>query len=317
MSAVLNVALPVFAIIAAGFACGRFRILGQDASEALNKFVYWVALPPLLFFSMARAPIQEVLHLPFIGAFLGGVLVVWALGMVDGWLGGAESGGELTMRGMSATFSNTGYMGIPLFVAAFGAEAGLPPASLATVIMSAVCVGLAVVGLEVTGAERRPLATVLRDVALALVKNPLVVSPVLGLAWSATGLAVPLPFANLFQLLGAAAGPSALFAIGLFLASRPLVADLGRVGWICTLKLLVQPLVTGLLAITVFPMEPFWQASAILLAALPTGALTFVVAQKYGVYVERASTVILLSTVLSVFTLSGLLAIYGPRFSPV
>ena len=63
-------------------------------------------------------------------------------------------------------------------------------------------------------------------------------------------------------------------------------------------------------------MDPFWTMSAILLAALPTGALTFVVASQYGVYVQRASAVILISTVFSVITLSILLAIYGPRFAP-
>jgi malonate transporter len=75
-----------------------------------------------------------------------------------------------------------------------------------------------------------------------------------------------------------------------------------------------QPLITWGLAATIFPMDPFWTASAVILAALPTGALTFVVAQRYGVYVERTSAVILVSTVVSVLTLSLLLAVYAPQF---
>ncbi len=84
MSAVVNVALPVFAIILAGWLAGKLRLLGQDSSEALNAFVYWFALPPLLFLAMARSAVSEILHWPFIGAFLGGILAVWVLGAVIG-----------------------------------------------------------------------------------------------------------------------------------------------------------------------------------------------------------------------------------------
>jgi len=317
METVVNVALPVFAIILAGVLAGKAGILGQSASEALNKFVYWVALPPLLFLAMARTPVAEILHWPFIGAFLGGVLATWAGASLLGVLVHRDSPAILTMQGMSASFSNTGYMGIPLFAAAFG-DRGLPPASIATVIMSAVSVGLAVVALELSGraGERGGIGRALADVGLALAKNPLVVTPVVGIAWSWWQLPVPLPADRLFGLLGAAASPCALFAIGLFLATQSLRSDLGEVGWITVLKLLWQPIVTWALAVWVFPMDPFWTMSAILLAALPTGALTFVVASQYGVYVQRASAVILISTVFSVITLSIMLAIYGPRFAP-
>ena len=73
MRAIVDVVLPVFGLILAGVLAGRFRILGQESSEALNRFVYWFALPPLLFLGMARAPVHEVANLPFLGAYLGGV----------------------------------------------------------------------------------------------------------------------------------------------------------------------------------------------------------------------------------------------------
>lgn len=317
METVVNVALPVFAIILAGVLAGKAGILGQSASEALNKFVYWVALPPLLFLAMAGTPVAEILHWPFIGAFLGGVLATWAAASLLGAALHRDPPAILTMQGMSASFSNTGYMGIPLFAAAFG-DRGLPPASIATVIMSAVSVGLAVVALELSGRgdDRRGVGRALADVALALGQNPLVMAPVVGIAWSWWQLPVPLPVDRLFGLLGAAASPCALFAIGLFLATQSLRSDLAEVGWITVLKLLWQPIITGALAVWLFPMDPFWTMSAILLAALPTGALTFVLASQYGVYVQRTSAAILISTVFSVFSLSLLLAIYGPRFAP-
>jgi len=326
MSAVVNVALPVFAIILIGVLAGRARLLGPEASGALNAFVYWIALPPLLFLAMARAPVAEVLHLPFIGTWLGGLLAVWAAGSALGRLLHGSPAPVAAMQGMAASFSNTGYMGIPLFLAAFG-ERGLAPATLATVLMSAVAVGVAVVALELTGRRGHGAAAAVRGAGSALATNPLVVAPLAGIAASLAGLPLPAPVVTLFELTGAAASPCALFAIGLFLAGQRLTGGgaggepggglrsrLGETAWIAALKLVVHPLATAGLALWVFDLEPFWAASAILLAALPTGALTFVVASRYGIHVERTSSAILVSTVLSVITVSALLAVYAPRF---
>lgn len=310
MSAVVNVAIPVFAIILTGYLAGRLRILGDAASEALNRFVYFFALPPVVFLGMARRPLVEILNWPFIGAFLGAMLAVYAMAWAIGFLLHRERPAVLSMQALNACFANTGYMGIPLFLAAFG-EAGLAPAILATVIMSAVMVGLAVVILELVQSAGNGPGRALLDVGKALLRNPLVMATVAGMAWSVAGLPVPVPVDNLGSLLGASAGPCALFAIGLFLAGRPLAADLAEIGWIVALKLLWQPLLTWWLAFRVLPLDPYWAASAVILAGLPTGALTFVVAQQYRVYVERTSAAILASTVVSVVTLSALLATYA------
>ncbi len=315
MSAVINVALPVFSVILLGFLSGRVGLLGPASSDALNTFVYWIALPALLFVAMARSGVEDLVNWSFMGAYLGGIYAVWALAAVLGSALHRANAAIMMLQGMNATFSNTGYMGIPLFVAAFG-PAGLPPALLATVTMSAICIGTAVIGLELFGGTGRGVGRALADVGLALIRNPLVVAPALGVAWSALGLDVPIAAETLFDLLGAAASPCALFAIGLFMATQSLTSDLAEIGWITVIKLIWQPLITWWLAMTLFPMDPFWTASAVILAALPTGALTFVIAQRYDLYVQRTSAVILVSTVASVFTLSVLLAIYGPRFAP-
>lgn len=316
MSAVVNVALPVFAIIGLGYLAGRLRLLGEASSEALNAFVYWVALPAILFLAMAATPVSESLNWPFIGAFLGGTLAAWLAGAVVGQLVHAPKPSELTMQGMNAAFANVGYMGIPLLQAAFG-PAGLAPSSLATVICSSVGVALAVVLLQLDLKRSEGLAPALAGVVSAIIRNPLVMAPIAGMLWSITGLGIGEPFERLFGLLGSAAGPCALFAVGLFLAGRGFDADPFEIGWITVLKLVWQPLATWWLATQLFGLDAQWTMYAVLLAALPTGALTFVVAQRYGVYVERTSAVILVSTVVSVVTLSLLLAGYvAPEQSP-
>jgi predicted permease len=313
MSTVVNVVLPVFAIILAGYLSGKAKLLGSASSEALNKFVYWMALPPVLFLGTARRPLAELLNGPFIGAFLGSMLLVYALGALLGRLLHRERSEILCMQGLSACFANTGYMGIPLFLAAFGADK-LAPAILATVIMSAIMVGIAVIWLEFAASHGHGLGKALKDVGKAIAKNPLIVSTAAGVLWSVTlpHVALPQPLVTFGELIGAAAGPCALVAIGLFLATRDIKAPLGEIGWVVALKLLAHPLLCWLLTLTLFPMDPFWTASAIILAALPTGALTFVVATQYRIYIERTSAAILVSTVVSVVTLSFLLAHYAP-----
>lgn len=314
MQVVLEVALPVFALILTGYFAGKSGILGQESSAALNAFVYWFSLPAVLFLSMARRPPAEIFNGPFIGAFLGAMLLTYALGWLIGMAFRREPQAVHSMQALTASFPNTGYMGIPLFIAAFGADR-LLPALITTVIMGAVMVGIAVVAFELTmeGKKRAGVGHALVDVGKALAKNPLILSSLAGLAWGLTGLSLPKPLTTFCELLGAAAGPGALFAIGLFLAGRPLVAEWREVSWLMALKLIAQPALTWALIAFVFPLDPFWTSAAILLAALPTGGLTFVVAQQYGVYVERTSQAILWSTLASLPTLSALLYVLVQR----
>ncbi len=309
MQVVLDVALPVFAIVVAGYAGGR-SVLGQTASTALSAFVYWFALPAVLFLAMARQPLAQIFNGPFIGAFLGSMLVVYFGAALLGRLIHPQGWARHSLQGLNAAFSNTGYMGIPLFVAAYGAD-HLLPALIATVVMSVVMVGLAVIWIELVQSAGNGILHALADVGRALVKNPLIVSSTAGLAWNLTGLAVPQPVVNFCQLVGGAAGPCALFAIGVFLAGRPLVLAWRKVGWMVPLKLVVQPLLAWVLIQTLFPLDHFWTGATLLLAALPTGALTFVVATQYQTYVEETSQVILLSTLASVPVLSVILVMYA------
>lgn len=307
MEPIVNVALPVFAVILCGYLAGRLGILGQASSEALNRYVYYFALPPLLFLAMARVPFDDILNIPFIAAYCGGMAVAAAAACLGAHVLFRRRGLALTFHGFAATYSNTGYMGIPLFIAAFG-DAGVLPAVIATVINSSLVVACAVASAELAQSAGRRVGHVAADVGLALVTNPLVIAPLAGMAVSLAGLAIPRPAVALGELLGASASPGALFAIGLFLVGRPVANAPGELAWLTLFKLLFHPAATWLLIAVFFPMPAFWAHSAVLLAALPAGTLVFVIAQRYGVYTERISAAILVSTVLSVITVSVLIA---------
>lgn len=307
MDTLLNVSLPVFAIILGGYLAARTGLLGQGSTAALNAFVYYFALPPLLFLSMARVPLAQIFHGPYLGAYVGGVLGTAALSVAAGLILFRRHAAELSLQGMTAVFSNTGYMGVPLFLTAFG-DQGVLPALILTVFNGAVVVGVVVVLIEFTLSRSGNPFRIFRDVGVALLKNPLVMAAAVGILWSAAGLPLPKPLSNFCEILGAASGPCALFAMGLSLVANAGGGSAGETGWLVLLKLIVQPALTAWLAFAVFDLDPFWAMSAVILAALPTGALTFVVAQRYGLYVPQATQATLVSTVLSVVTVSAVLA---------
>jgi predicted permease len=310
MLAVANVVLPVFGIILAGYLCGRFRLLGDASSEALNRFVYFVALPALFFIAMARVPLSDILNLPFLAAYGGGAAATAAIAVLAGRLLFPNRLAAIGLHGLSAIFANTGYMGIPLLVTAFGPGATLP-AIIATVFNGAVVMAIGIFVVEVDLARGQGLAHILSDALRGVVQSPLVLSAAAGIAWSLTGAEPPAALASFCDILGAAAPPAALFAIGLFMAGRSLAGGGGEIAWLVLLKLLAQPLITAGIGFGLLGMDRLWAAAAVALAALPTGALVFVLAQQYGIYVQRATAAILVSTVLSVITLSALFVILG------
>lgn len=310
MEPVLNVGLPVFAIILLGYLAGRLGVLGTAATEAINAFVYYFALPPLLFQALARVPLADAFNGPYLAAYSGGVLGTLAIAMLAGAMVFRHRPAALVLQGMTTVFTNTGYMGVPLYLIAFG-EQGVLPALILTVYNGALVIGVTIVLIELDLRSGGEPLKILGDVGLSIVKNPLLMAAMAGVAASAFEVPLPRSVINFCTILGNASGPAALFAMGLFLAGRRLTRAWAEIGWLTLLKLIVQPAIAWWLAFEVLKLEPFWAASAVIMSALPVGATAFVIAQRYGVYVEEATTVTLVTTVVSFVTVSALLVWFG------
>ncbi len=313
MPAIFNVAFPIFGVILAGYLAGRFRILGRDSTAALTAFVGTFALPVLFFGTLARTPVAAVLDPALIAGFGIPVVATFAVGMLSSRL--AVKGGlaRMSLQGIAASWGNVGYMGVPLCLAAFG-EAGLPPAMLSVIVTAVVSMVFGVMMIELEVARGHgPLVTFLRA-AWSVAKNPLPVSIAAGLVWSALALPLPTPVEKWLDLLGAAAAPCALFAIGLFLCDKP-VSDTGQsvrsglaeASLATVIKLLLQPLLAACVLPLFVDLKSVPGQAALILAALPTGANAFVLAKQFDIAVEQNTAAVLLSTVLSVFTVSALL----------
>jgi predicted permease len=144
-----------------------------------------------------------------------------------------------------------------------------------------------------------------------VVRNPIVMAVLLALVWNALHLPVPGAARRTLELLGAASPPLALFCLGGSLASFRVAGAMGEVAWSLVLKLAVLPLlVWGIcLAMGLGALET---AVAVTSAALPTGANAFMLARRYRTGAERSGATVLVSTVISVFTLAAVLAWFRP-----
>jgi predicted permease len=306
MYAVVTAALPVFALILAGWLAGRKELLGPAGSDVLNRFVIYLALPALLFRAMSQARLADLAHAGYIVSFVGGIAAAFAIALFA-HRGKGTPLSDISIEALANSYANAGFMGVPLCLVLFG-EQSLAPAVLAILLTACVLFGVSIALIEFDQQHGQHLGATLAKVARALIRNPLLIAPVLGLAWSGTGVPLPSAVDHFMVLLGNAASPCALIAIGLFLAQTQSGEKSGSVARVVAAKLLVQPGVTAFLAFFVFSMPPVWAWTAVLLSALPIGTGPFILAQLYARNARMASQAILVSTIASVLTISVLIA---------
>jgi malonate transporter len=300
---VFNVLLPVFALILLGYLSGRSGKLGANASIELNRFVIWLALPAQLFNFAANSGWQTLWQPGFIAAFLISALIVFFIVLMFYWYQGRDLAAA-SFAGLSASYSNTGYMGIPLCLLALGQD-GLAPAIIATFLVF-ILFALATILIEIDTLSHKKNHEIVWSVLKSLASNPLLVSPILGLAWSASGLVMYDPLAQVVSFLAAAATPCALVSIGLFLIRKDENAS-SKVWGISFSKLIIQPLIAWVIAGPILDLPTLWVNAAVILAAMPTGTGPYMLAQYYMADGRVISRVVLVTTVGSLLTLSLIL----------
>jgi predicted permease len=300
--------LPFFAIIGLGYWAGRTRFFSEEATAYLTKFVFYFALSAMLFRFSANLSLAEVFDTRLVAGYLWGTAFVYGIATMVGFLRGLNIE-ETAVEAQCAAIGNVGFLGLPMLVMIFG-EAAIGPVMLVLAVDLIVFSSLIV--LLITGArEGRMRWSVLRALGMGLSRNPMIVAIVLGLAWSALQIPIPRPMNDFLTILGAAATPGALFAIGASLASKS--AERVQVAaWLSFAKLVLHPILVAIGVIWLFPIDPFNAAVVVAAAALPVAGNVYILAQHFGVAPQRASAAILLSTAASILTLSAAIALVSP-----
>jgi malonate transporter and related proteins len=311
MASALSTLFPIFGLMLAGYLCRKRGVLGPTSARELNNFVVWLALPALLFSIVARSAWAELYQPGFIAAFGIATALAFVLVFLHRRRGGksiADSGVEA----IAASYSNTGYVGIPLALLTFG-HGAQAQATLASLIVVCPLFAMAVVVIEtgLTGGTLAP--STVGKVLGSLCKNPLLIAPAAGLVFTALHWSVPASADVFLTTLGSAASPAALVSLGLFLAEKRERGGGRQLALALTaVKLVGLPLVAWWLAVAVFKLSSQSAQMVVLMAALPTGTGPFMLAEFYGREAVITSQTILWSTIISVATLSMLLVWVAP-----
>ncbi len=301
---ILNVTAPFFALIACGYGAAWFKLLPENSIPALNTFVLYFALPCMMFRFTIATPFEQIFSARLFFAYLLAGLLTFAIFMAAYRMSSRLPMHRGVYPALATVWSNWGYMGFALIPAFLGDAA--PPIIVAAG-MADVFVVLSIasaLGSAATGGTSVKL--VVLEAVMRVVKNPMIWAVILGAACSAAGLRLPSAPDQLLRLLGSAAVPVALFAIGVSLY-RPGVPVLqADVMMITGGKLLLQPYITAVVAIYVFGLSTFEMHVLVLMAALPVAGSVFLFAERAGSDSQAISGSILVSTVLAFFTFSAL-----------
>lgn len=300
MLAIFLKTLPFFALIGLGWWAGRIRFFPDVATEWLTRFVFFFALSAMLFRFAAELPLAEIFDLNFALAYLLASVAVYALVFTVAKLRRITTP-EAAIEAQCGVSGNTGFLGVPLMIALLGPMAAGPMLMVLTIDM---VVFSSLITLIITASKEGALGWgILQRLALGIVRNPMIVSMAAGLAWSATGLPLPAPAVDFLTLLGAAATPCALFAIGASLASR--TAERLEVAiWLSFAKLVLHPAAVAVAALLLIAVEPKAAGVMIAAAALPVAGNVYMLARHFGIAPQRVSASILISTAFSILTVT-------------
>lgn len=312
MSLILEIVLPVFGILALGYAAARAGKFDEAANRGLALFVFAFALPLLLFQSIAAAELPAQVPWSFLAAYFGGTFLAMALAMAAGSRLYGRRLDEQGVMALCAGFSNLSMLGIPLVLTAFGPQAALPMFILMSV-HSLTLLPLVTGVIETGRGQGQGFALTALAILRGVATNPLLIALGAGLLCNLAGLTLPDVLLAVVKPLGGAAVPCALFALGASMARYKVARQLSEPMALVAFKTVVHPALVWLLATQLFELPHLWAAVAVTLAALPAGVTAYLFAQRYSACVETSATTVLLSTGLSALTLSALLAMLMGR----
>ena len=307
MSTVFLTVAPVFGLIALGYICARTRLLSEAAGKGLGEFVFTIAIPSFLFRTMLTVEPPAGAPIGLWVSYFGAIAATWiAAALVTRFVlkRPAADGAAIAM---AACFGNIIMMGLPLGLGAIGEGAVTPMALI--VSTSSPLLWLAAT-LHIEWAEQREGVGWRRrgsEFGLGLLKNFIIMSVLAGSLWRMTGIGLHPVLDKMVMMLGQAAVPTALFALGYGLVAFELKGQAHTLAWMLVLKLVFAPMVAWVLAVHVFALPPVWAAVVVMFSACPAGANAFLFANRYDRAVGSVSGAVALGTILSAFTISILL----------
>jgi predicted permease len=298
MVQVVNTVVPVFAIILLGWALQFKGFLPSNLIRPLNRLVYYLAIPAMVFREVAKASFETHFNLLLLAATLIPVAIVFVIAVGIGSFYGVPKGHMGTFL-QSSFHGNLGYIGLAVAFYLLG-ERGFTGASILAAFLMVLQNFAAVFGLEAfspgSGERHR-----IWFVAVKILGNPVVFSALLGIFFSVTGIRVPELIDRSLQIISGMALPLALLVIGASISFGLIRFHLKLALSSGFLKLVVLPGVGLLIYLWLgIPRSQF--LPGLILLASPTATITYVMASEMKGSTDLATAAVSVNTLLSAFT---------------
>lgn len=304
MTDVLSLALPFFGLIFLGFVSGKLKKIPAEGLAWLNFFLVYISLPALFFQLLAKTPIEQLANWTYVAATTFATYTAFAIAFGVGIL---FTGGHIrkaTIQALIGAYSNIGYMGPGLTLAALGPAAAVPTA-LIFCFDNALLFTLVPFLMALGGTERLKPWEMTVQIVKRIVLHPFILATIVGVGAAAIQFQPPVVIEKMLNWLMAAAAPCALFTLGVTVALRPFEGVPREVPIVLFIKLIVHPVLVLLLLTYIGGFDRVWVYTAVMMACLPPALNVFVLASQYQVDIDRASSAILLGTLVSVVTVTG------------
>lgn len=304
MSIVTETVLFVFGLVGLGYLAGLAGYLKPQVGESLAEFAVGVALPLLLFNTMAGADFHGAVPWKLWAAYFAAVIVAWTVGhLLTTRVFGRDAQAGV-VGGVSSAFSNLLLLGIPFMQGVFG-QPGVETLSLILAVHLPSMLMASIVLFQLFGREGalHPLAA-LRVFARKMAGNPLIFGVLAGVAFRLSGLELPQFAERIVVALAGLAGPLALFAMGLGLRRYGISGTVLPALALSLVKLVLMPAV-ALAASLALALPPDVVRVVVCAAALPAGVNSYLIATQFGTGQALASNVMTIATAGAVVSVSG------------
>ncbi len=312
MDIALSLVLPIFGIIALGYIASRSGLMSAAAVGGLDVYVFTFGLPLLLFRNLSRTELPASLPWGLWISFYGSMLAIWAVGaLISRYLLKREPAGAV-MLGFGGGQGNVVMLGIPIILSGFGPEAGAPLFLILT-FHGLILITSATLFLEFfrapTGADIGVGRILFAGLSSSL-RNPIIIGLAAGLIYGQLGVPLPGVVDKAVEMLSQTAIPCALFVLGGTLTRYHLASAAGTASMTVAFKLVLHPALVFVLTNYVFTLEPLWVAVATVLAGMPTGVYSSILANRYQTAAAASSSAVVMATGLSLVTITVLLRIF-------
>ncbi len=298
---VLSNLLPVFILIFIGWILGKKSWIRFSSLEDMNKIVFYIAIPCLLFYSIATNDSSFAGLGSLFSVYYIGVATIYILAYIAGRYIFKLEIRESAVMAMASSFSNNLMVAFPILQFTWGEAATLRLFALIT-IHASVLWGATLILIEVGSKEKKAnWVKSLKIIFINLIKNPILLAIAFALFWKLSHIPVPQFFSNFTFLTGKMAAPLTLFVLGVRLSTLSLNENKREPLFIVTLKGLVFPLLVWFLGRHIFKLDDMGVYVTTIMAATSIGVNPYILAQQYGIYEKRVASAFLLSVILCVF----------------